>query len=80
MFELELSEIPSREASPASSTNHPLSKVGTESTTGTDPGDNQSVYIPPAGCQTRAPPINNRLRRARAQRRTSTQARLSYQL
>jgi hypothetical protein len=31
MSESELSEVPSREASPAPSTNHPLSKVGTES-------------------------------------------------
>ena len=77
MSESELSEVPSREASPVPSTNHPLSKVGTESTTGTDPGDNQSVYRPPAGCQTRAPPIHNRPRRAGAQKRTSTQARLS---
>jgi hypothetical protein len=60
MSESELSEVPSREASPAPSTNHPLSKVGTESTTGTDPGDNQSVYRPPASSQTPAPPINNR--------------------
>src|SRR4030088_410381 len=77
MSESELSEVPSREASPAPSTNHPLSKLGTESTTGTDPGDNQSVYRPPAGSQTRATPINNRPRRAGAQKRTSTQARLS---
>jgi hypothetical protein len=77
MSESELSEVPSREAFPAPSTNHPLSKVGTESTAGTDPGDNQSVYRPPASSETPAPPINNRHRRAGVQKRTSTQARLS---
>lgn len=80
MSESELSEVLSREASPAPSTNHPLSKVGTESTTFTDPGDTQSVYRPPASPQTLAPPVNNRPRRAGAQKRTSTQARLSVSI
>lgn len=80
MSESELSGVLSREASPAPSTNHPLSKVGTESTTGTDPGDTQSVYRPPASSQTLAPLINNCPRRAGAQKRTSTLARLSVSI
>ena len=78
MFEtLELSDLPSREASPAPSTNAPLSEAGTESTTGTDPGDTQSVYRPPTGSQTLQLPPANRPKRTKARKRTSTQARLS---